>query len=128
MAVSEGDVRAVVRAYHNAWTAGDLERAGHTLADEVVNPTPLNYYSQAGQPRAAYLEGLARFSAIATGSVVISELYGENEATLVYDVLTTPIGKIRTAEHFRLTDGRIASILLIFDATAWREFRAVGGG
>jgi hypothetical protein len=27
----------------------------------------------------------------------------------------------RTAEHFRLTDGRITDIKLIFDATLWRQ-------
>ena len=30
-----------------------------------------------------------------------------------------PVGTQRTAEHFRVTDGRITSIELIFDATPW---------
>ena len=118
------DPRAAVRAYHDAWTSGDIERAGRVLADEVANPTPLNGYSQAGQARAGYLEDLRRFAAIVTGTILISELYGADEATLVYDVLTTvPVGWIRTAEHFRLREGRIISSILIFDATAWNALK-----
>lgn len=56
---------------------------------------------------------------------MISELYGESEATLVYDVHTkTPVGTQRTAEHFQVRDGRIISIMLIFDATLWRPLLA----
>ena len=66
-------------------------------------------------------EWVTGFLGIVTGVDMISELYGEGEATLVYDVHTaTPVGTQRTAEHFRLRDGGIASIRLIFDATAWR--------
>ncbi|MCA6091419.1 hypothetical protein LE181_04440 [Streptomyces sp. SCA3-4] len=56
-----------------------------------------------------------------TGVDLISELYGESEATLVYDVHTSlpAIGSQRTAEHFHLTNGRIDTIRLIFDATSW---------
>ncbi len=57
---------------------------------------------------------------------MISELYGESEATLVYDVHTaTPAGTQRTAEHFRLGDGKITSIMLIFDATPWQPMKAM---
>ena len=46
---------------------------------------------------------------------MISELYGEGEATLLYDLRTsTPAGTQRTAEHFRLAAGKIASIILLF--------------
>lgn len=59
---------------------------------------------------------------------MISELYGETEATLVYDVQTaTTVGTQRTAEYFRLREGRIAAILLIFDATDWRPLMAMLG-
>jgi hypothetical protein len=37
----------------------------------------------------------------------------------------TPVGTQRTAEHFRLEDGRIASITPIFDATWWRPMMAM---
>ncbi|MER7502807.1 hypothetical protein AB0L05_06190 [Nonomuraea pusilla] len=59
---------------------------------------------------------------------LISGLYGEPEATLVYDVHTaTPAGTQRTAEHFRLTDGRITSIMLIFDSAPWQPMASAIG-
>ena len=59
-----------------------------------------------------------------TGVELRSELFGADEATLVYDVHTaTPVGTQRTAEHFRLTNGLITEITLIFDATPWQALR-----
>ncbi|MFH7594821.1 hypothetical protein WDV06_06880 [Streptomyces racemochromogenes] len=60
---------------------------------------------------------------------LISELYGETEATLVYDVHTAPAVGItqHTAEHFRLRDGRITSIKLVFDAAPWQAIMSAAG-
>ncbi|MET1074257.1 MAG: hypothetical protein ABWY11_16540, partial [Umezawaea sp.] len=59
---------------------------------------------------------------------LMSELHGDAEATLVYDVHTaSPVGTQRTAEHFRLADGRITSILLIFDGAPWQALMAAAG-
>ncbi|MER7582351.1 hypothetical protein [Kitasatospora sp. NPDC097691] len=60
---------------------------------------------------------------------LISELYGETEATLVYDVHTAPAVGItqHTAEHFRLRDGRITSITLVFDSAPWQAVMAAAG-
>ena len=38
-----------------------------------------------------------------------------------------PVGTQRTAEHFRLVNGQIASITLIFDATPWQSMAAMMG-
>ncbi|MFI7635636.1 hypothetical protein [Nonomuraea sp. NPDC049400] len=36
----------------------------------------------------------------------------------------TPAGIQRTAEHFRLHDGKITTIMLIFDAAPWQPMAA----
>jgi ketosteroid isomerase-like protein len=106
----------IVQAYHRARFSGDVSGARATLADGFTFESPLMTATADD-----HLAGLPAFLGIVTGVDMTSELYGENEATLVYDVHTaTPVGTQRTAEHFRLRDGRIASIQLIFDATAWR--------
>jgi len=47
---------------------------------------------------------------------------------LLYDVHTnTPAGTIRTAEHFKVSDGKISSTILVFDATKWRAMMASQG-
>jgi hypothetical protein len=108
----------VVQAYHSARFRGDVPAAVAQLAGEFTFSSPL---MQSASPE-GHLGTLDAFLQIVTGVDMISELYGDDEATLVYDVHTaTPVGTQRTAEHFRLTDGRISEIKLIFDATLWRQ-------
>jgi ketosteroid isomerase-like protein len=108
--------RQTVRAYHDARFRGDVAAASAQLAAGFAFQSPLMTSDAAG-----HLVGLAGFLQVVTGVDLLSELYGEAEATLVYDVHTaTPVGTQRTAEHFQLRDGRIASITLIFDATPWQ--------
>lgn len=116
--------REAVQAYHQARFTGDVGAAADQLADTFTFQSPLISSDDAY----GHLAGLTGFLQVVTGVEMISELYGESEATLVYDVHTlTPVGVQRTAEHFRLRDGRIESITLIFDATGWRPIMAAAG-
>lgn len=112
--------RDVVRTYHEARFRGDVASARKTLADGFRFGSPLLKADAED-----HLAGLPAFLGIVSGVDMISELYGADEATLVYDVHTaTPVGTQRTAEHFRLRDGLITSITLIFDATVWQRIIA----
>ena len=109
--------RRVVSAYHAARTAGDLDAASVYLAPPFNFQSPMMGFDSPG----TYLARHRAFQQLVTGLDMISELYGEGEATLVYDLHTaTPAGTQRTAEHFRVTAGKISSILVIFDASPWR--------
>jgi hypothetical protein len=110
----------IVRSYHDAWVAGDISLAATFLADNFVNFTSINnYYTVAD-----YLESLRTFRRFMTSLDLLSELYGDAEATLIYDAhLALPVGTSRIAEHFKLSDGKIASIITIFDATVWRAMK-----
>lgn len=115
--------RDIVQAYHRARFAGDVPAAAAQLAGTFTFQSPLISSDAQG-----HLAGLTGFLQVVTDVEMISELYGESEATLVYDVHTaTPVGTQRTAEHFRLRDGRIESITLIFDATRWHPIMAAAG-
>jgi hypothetical protein len=108
--------RQIVQTYHSARFTGDATTAIALLAPGFTFTSPLMRSDAAG-----HLASLDTFLQIVTGVDMISELYGDAEATLVYDVHTaTPVGTQRTAEHFAVTDGRITSINLIFDASGWR--------
>ncbi|MEU4221056.1 hypothetical protein [Actinoplanes sp. NPDC026623] len=116
--------RQAVQAYHQARFGGDVAAAAVQLADTFTFQSPLISSDDA----AGHLAGLSGFLQVVTGVDMISELYGESEATLVYDVHTaTSVGTQRTAEHFRLRDDRIESIALIFDATRWHPIMAAAG-
>jgi hypothetical protein len=109
--------RRVVSAFRAARTAGDLATAAAHLAPAFTFQSPIMGIDDP----ALYLASDGAMRSLVTGIDMISALYGEGEATLVYDLHTaTPAGTQRTAEHFELTDGRISSILMIFDASPWR--------
>jgi hypothetical protein len=113
--------RQTVREYHEARFRGDVPAALAQLAETFSFRSPMMTADNAAE----HLAGLPGFLDIVTGVELISELYGESSATLVYDVHTaTPAGTQHTAEHFELDGGRISSISLIFDATPWQSMAA----
>lgn len=80
--------RRTVRACHDARFLGDAPAAVAHLAERFTFESPLMSSDAAG-----HLAALAGFLQVVTGVHMISELYGETEATLVYDVHTaTPVG------------------------------------
>jgi hypothetical protein len=115
--ITDVETREIVRSYHDAWVSGEVDAAGQYLADEILNRAPFNNHATAPVSRGEYLDGLRRFRQSVTGVETTGELYGDGEATLVYDAHTSARGTFHTAEHFRLTDGLISSVDLIFYVT-----------
>lgn len=116
--INASETREVVRGYFDAWTGGDVAAAADYLADDLTFRGSIDSFDAA----ADYLATLERFRQTVTGVELISELYSDGEATLIYDVDTaTPAGTIRTAEHLRVDDDRVRSITLIFDASELRQ-------
>ncbi|MFI7047188.1 hypothetical protein [Streptosporangium sandarakinum] len=112
--------RHAVRGYHEARFRGDATAAAAYLGEPFRFQSPFI----TSDDRTGHLATLPGFVSIVTGVDLISELYGEAEATLVYDVHTaTPAGIQRTAEHFHLDGGVITSITLVFDTAPWQSMR-----
>jgi hypothetical protein len=110
----------IVRGYFDAWSRGDIAASRQYLAGDLAFVGAL----KRGNSAAEYLDALSGFrKLITTGNNLISELYGDNEATLIYESQTVA-GPIRIAEHLRLASGKISSIMLILDPTALLAFRA----
>ncbi|MFB7512789.1 hypothetical protein [Streptomyces sp. NPDC056144] len=117
--------RRTVRDYHEARFRGDITTAAAQIGESFGFRSP---FITSDSPT-GHLEGLDGLLSIVTGVELISELYGENEATLVYDVHTAPAVGItqHTAEHFRLHEGRITSIRLLFDSAPWQAIMSAAG-
>ncbi|MET9677771.1 hypothetical protein ABZY68_32475 [Streptomyces sp. NPDC006482] len=117
--------RRAVRAYHEARFRGDVTTAAAQIGESFDFRSP---FITSDSPT-GHLDGMDGLLGIVTGVELISELYSETEATLLYDVRTVPAVGItqRTAEHFRLRDGRITSITLIFDSAPWQAIMSVAG-
>jgi hypothetical protein len=107
----------IVRSYHDAWTTGDLATARTYLADDVDFQGPIERYNSADQ----FAQALGGFAGMLIRVDLVQEHYSTDGAALLYDCVTAPVGTIRTAEFFRLENGRIVQIRLVFDATELRK-------
>ncbi len=111
--------RQIVRAYFDAWTRGDIAACGQYFADDLVFEGALSKLNSA----ADYLVSLGNFRRLlTTGNDLLSELYGDTEAMLLYDSHTVA-GTIRIAERILLTGDKISSIILLFDPRALLAFK-----
>ncbi|MFJ7497697.1 hypothetical protein ACIQZB_42740 [Streptomyces sp. NPDC097727] len=122
---TDADTRRTVSAYHDARFRGDIATAAAQIGEGFLFRSP---FITSDSPT-GHLDGLDGLLGIVTRVELISELYGETEATLVYDIHTaTAVGITqRTAEHLRLRDGRITAITLIFDSAPWQAIMAAAG-
>ena len=112
------DTRQIVSAFLDARADAARRDAIELIAPSFTFMSPMMRITD----RAAYLQTHRGFQLLVTGRDTISELYGPDEATLIYDLHTaTAAGIQRTVEHIRLSEGKVASILIVFDATPWRS-------
>jgi len=108
----------VVRAYHESWTHRDMDTARSFLVDDLDFQGPIDKFTNADD----FIGALTQFAQMCKRVDVVQEFHADNAAALLYDCVTeSPAGTIRTAEFFGLRDGKIASIRLVFDATALRQ-------
>ena len=111
---------AVARGYHDAWQRRDYDAAWQLLSDGLTVEVPVNSYDST----AAFAEAARRTREMAAAVTPLAEFGNDTEAVLLYD-LALPIGDLRIAEYFRVSDGRITQITHIHDTAA---LRAAGTG
>jgi hypothetical protein len=106
---------SVARAYHRAWTERAFAELDGLVADPLHVEVPINYYAS----RTAFLEAVRQTAQMTSMVAVLVELEGDGEAMLLYD-MTLPIGELRVAEHFMVSEGRIHTIRQIHDTAILR--------
>lgn len=95
-----------------------MEPARVYWADELEFQGSIDTFSRADY----FIITLTMFQKMLRGVNLIQSLFSESGAALLYDCDTmNPAGVIRTAEFFTVTNGKIRSIRLIFDATTLRK-------
>jgi hypothetical protein len=103
--------QAVVRTFLQAWGSGNLRSVADLVADDVIFDGPNQHVTN----RDDYLSALAAFAAKVTGLDILSVVAEGDEVMALYTVAVPPFGRIPTAEHFTITDGRIRTDRLVFD-------------
>jgi len=112
------DTEQIVTKYHNAWTSGDMQAARLYLTDDLDFQGSIDTFRKADD----FVVALTMFQKMLRGVNLIQSFFSESSAALLYDCDTmSPAGVLRTAEFFTVTDSKIKSIRLVFDATELRK-------
>jgi ketosteroid isomerase-like protein len=109
------------RRYHDAWTSGTYDAAASLLSPDLVVEVPINEYPDA----ASFARAVEAFATLTRSVTLLAAVGDDTDAVLVYDMEVDGIGPLRLAEHFTVTDGRIARIRQIHDTAS---LRAAGVG
>jgi len=110
---------SIARAYHDAWSGDDVERAISLLADDLRVEVPINDYASTEE----FASALRAFAALTTGVELLSEMSAADQAMLLYDMEVEGLGTMRVAEHFTVASGRIARLRQVHDTA---DLRAAG--
>lgn len=112
------DAAQLADEFLDAWTHKQFERARSLLHDDLSFAGPIDSFSDAD----TYLASLRQLSDIVTGTEPRRTFVDGDDACVIYDLHTTAVPTARVCEWFRIRDGRIASISVVFDA---RPFAAM---
>jgi ketosteroid isomerase-like protein len=112
------DSVGVAEDFFRAWTNKDFDRARSLLHDDVSFEGPLDTFTDAD----SYVASLRQLSAILTGAQTLKVFADGDDVCVIYDLKTAPVPSTRTCDWYRVREGKIASVSVIFDA---RPFAAM---
>jgi ketosteroid isomerase-like protein len=110
----------VARAYHEAWTSKDLDRAMTYIADDIVCDAPAGRIEGA----TAYRDFMGPFVQILERAELIAAFGDETTAVIVYDTKTAPVANAPGAECVTVVDGKITYSRFIFDRAPFQAAAA----
>jgi len=113
---SDRTALAVARAYHRAWTSRNFDDARGYLAPDLKTDVPINSYTG----RDDFAAAVATFGSLADRVELLAEFGTDNQALLLYDMHTQPLGRFRVAEHFTVDGGLIRQIRHVHDTAVLR--------
>jgi ketosteroid isomerase-like protein len=99
------------RAYHEAWTSRDFDRAMTFIAGDIVCDAPAGRLEGAD----AFRGFMEPFTRMVTHSVLIAAFGDDHTAVLIYDTNTVLVPHAPGAELLTVADGAITQIRIIFD-------------
>ncbi|MEO7001208.1 MAG: nuclear transport factor 2 family protein [Ktedonobacterales bacterium] len=110
---------AIARAFTQAWTGNDMERAADYLAEEIVFDGPMGHV----EGKKAYIEslkGLIGYMGITGAQIVVA--FGDGaQALLMYELNTTVYGALTCAKLLTFHNGKIQRDRLTFDSYVIRK-------
>jgi hypothetical protein len=118
--------RELVQAYYDSWKNGmasfDEGRLRSILAPDLKFEGPIAGKRDGLEP---FLGGLADFVRKLKAYRGVQQLHAGNEASALYDCsIGVSAGTLRLAEFFRVQNGKVHEIKLLYDATEFRRLMA----
>ena len=110
----------VAIAFTKAWTSQDMDRAAKYVGEDVVFDGPMGD----AEGVKAYVEGLTGLSKEVKDFRMIAVFGDEEQALLMYDLITKSYGTLTCAKHLVVRDGKIRHDLLTFDSNKIRSAKA----
>lgn len=111
MTSTTGAAQSIARAYVEAWTSGDAEKALSMVAADVVCEAPSG--------RIEGIDGYRRFLAPFVGRMlrgeVLDVLGHDTRAVTVYSVDLPFVRNLHGAERLTVTGGKISHVISVFD-------------
>jgi ketosteroid isomerase-like protein len=102
----------VAEDFFDAWTSKDYERARALVHDDVSFEGPIDSFTDAD----SYLASLQQLSHIVTGADKRRVFADADDVCVIYDLKTAPVPRTPTCEWYHVRDGKVASVVVIFDA------------
>ena len=113
---TSAETRSVVQAYHRGWTQKRFDQSVQLLAPGLLVEVPVNDYPT----RESFAQALAAFGALVDRVDLVAELTQGDQAMLLYDMDVKGLGRLRVAEHFTISAGKIVRLRQIHDTVAIR--------
>ena len=114
------DTARVAEDFFSAWTSKDFDRARALVHDDVSFEGPIDSFSDAD----SYLASLRQLAHIVTGADKQKVFVDGDDVCVIYDLKTVPVPSSRTCEWYRIREGKVAAVSVVFDA---RPFASLFG-
>lgn len=106
--------RQAIDNYYASWSTGKLDREKYNQAVAVDFEFRGSIDSVDGRDN--FWGAVQEFTAIIESVTFHSKIVQGDEGFVLYDAVTKPVGEMRFAEHFRIENGKISKVRLVFDS------------
>lgn len=123
MNAAESPALTTALAFHRAWTSGDVDGAMEYLGEDFECEAP----GQRIDGKGAYRDFLQGFSQTMTGLTDVAAFGDQQHVVLFYYPHTPATSTAPVAEHFTVSDGKIARTLMLFDRLSYMPPQSTQG-
>lgn len=114
----------IVLAFQEAIGHKDFAAARKLMQDNLEFRGPIDTFHKADD----YLHAIQKLSAIVEGVDILKVFEDGNDVSLFCDLKTKPVGTSFVAEWYKVNEGKIASVRVVFDARPFAAMFAKGTG